>query len=105
MAFPEIKRVVYENAGLEEVKCQIRFPPILEIETSPAQFQNAVRAEFPYYDLQMSLKLPPGMPVTSQAIHIDPSLGQKSHRFMSEDRRLIVILSRNDITLTSKSLR
>ena len=63
VAFPETERVVYEQNTLEEVKCQIRFPPILAIEASvPANFQEAVRAAFPYFELKTSVRLPAGIP-------------------------------------------
>ena len=63
VAFPDAPRVVYEKNTLEEVKCEIRFPPILEIEASPpAAFQESVRIAFPYFETKTSVKLPAGVP-------------------------------------------
>lgn len=103
MAFPEITRVVYEKNVLEEVRCQIRFPPILRIDASPATFQEAVRAAFPYFEMKTSVKLPAGVPAgVTQAFERDLSLGGKSYCCISEDRKLTVAISRNDISLTSR---
>lgn len=102
MAFPETQRVVYENNTLEEVKCQIRFPPILSIEASaPVHFQEAVRAEFPYFELRTSVKFPAGVPPqVAQAVERDFSLvGGKSYAFISEDRNWALELSKNGLTL------
>lgn len=103
MSFPETPRVVYEKNVLEEVKCQIRFPPILKIDSSPSTFQEAVRSEFPLLELKTSVKLPAGVPAgLSQVFERDLSLGGKSYCFISEDRKLTVALSRNDISLTCR---
>ena len=48
--FPVVPRVVYQKNPLFEVVCQLRFPPILRIETElPAAFQEQVRSAFPMY--------------------------------------------------------
>ena len=50
MLFADNSRYSYVNSPLIEVICQLRFPTILSIgSTDPAQFQEAVRAEFPRY--------------------------------------------------------
>ncbi len=106
MPFPEIPRVTYEKSALEEMKCQIRFPPIISIDSPPAAFQEAVRQEFPYYETQTSVRMPVGLPAgLSQAFQTEAAAGGKSHRFISEDRKLTVSLSRNDLTITSRRYR
>ena len=41
-------RCIYRKNQLAEVICQLRFPEILTIETNiPAQFQEAIRGDFP----------------------------------------------------------
>ena len=105
MAFPETPRVVYERNTLEEVKCQVRFPPILAIDAStPAEFQEAVRAEFPYFALKTAVKIPPGMPGgIAQFMERDLSLvGGKSYVFKSEDRTWTLALSKDGISLTCR---
>lgn len=50
MLFADNSRYSYVNSPLIEVICQLRFPTILSIgSTDPAQFQEAVRSEFPRY--------------------------------------------------------
>ena len=46
--FSNEPRFIYSSNQLGEVICQLRFPDILSIETKlPADFQDAIRAEFP----------------------------------------------------------
>ncbi len=48
--FSQEPRCHYRANPLAEVICQLRFPEILSIETTvPAQFQEAIRQEFPLY--------------------------------------------------------
>lgn len=48
MSFPESQRVTYGRNMLETVICQLRFPPVLRIETElPAGFQERIRAQYP----------------------------------------------------------
>ena len=50
MLFADYQRYQYARSPLVEVICQLRFPPILSINTEePAQFQEAVRRDFPRY--------------------------------------------------------
>jgi uncharacterized protein (TIGR04255 family) len=104
MPFPETPRFVYDINQLEEVKCQISFPPILSIESSPADFQDEVRSELPFYELKSSVKLPSGIPSRiSQMIEQDLSVvGRKSHVFTSEDRRWILSLAKDGLSLTTR---
>ena len=59
MVFPNFERVVYKKNPLEEVICQLRFPPILRIDSgNAADFQDVIRQDYPLYseasDLQTS---------------------------------------------------
>lgn len=48
--FSQEPRCIYSRNQLGEVICQLRFPEILTINTtSPAEFQEAIREEFPVY--------------------------------------------------------
>lgn len=50
MLFPEATRVIYKDNPLHQVICQLRFPPILRIDTeNPAIFQDRVRQTFPEF--------------------------------------------------------
>ena len=105
MAFPETERVVYERNTLEEVKCQIRFPPILMIEAgAPAAFQERVRSEFPHYEVKSSIKLPAGVPsVVAKVMERDLSLvGAKTYAFSSEDRAWTLELTKDGLSLSCR---
>ena len=48
MPFPEVDRVIYTTNPLDREICQLRFPPILKIDTEiPSQFQDKLRSEYP----------------------------------------------------------
>lgn len=50
MLFADNTRYSYVNSPLIETICQLRFPTILSIgSTEPAQFQEAIRTDFPKY--------------------------------------------------------
>ena len=71
MAFPEVPRVRYEISPLEEVVCQLKFPPVLRIEAElPAAFQERVRADFPLFET-VETALPTNLP---------PELARLVHR-------------------------
>ena len=57
--FSHEPRCVYRYNQLGEVICQLRFPEILTIGTTvPAQFQEAIRGEFPQYSKRMETPAP-----------------------------------------------
>lgn len=105
MTFPETPRVVYERNTLEEVKCQIRFPPILAIDaSSPVAFHEAMRFEFPFFELKSTIKLPASVnPNLTKIVERDLAMmGTKSYSFISEDRTLTLELSKDCLSLTSR---
>jgi uncharacterized protein (TIGR04255 family) len=106
MAFPDAPRVLYELNPLDEVVCQLRFPPILRIETEvPSAFQERIRASFPYYESKPTLKLPPGLPAelaASLARELPIAKGQATHEFTSADRYWTLSLTREFIALTCR---
>ena len=57
--FSNDERCIYRNSPLGEVICQLRFPEILKISTEvPADFQDAIRDEFPRYSSRMETPAP-----------------------------------------------
>lgn len=57
--FSHENRCIYRENQLGEVICQLRFPEILSIGTTvPAQFQDAIRAEFPRYGQRKEFAAP-----------------------------------------------
>lgn len=48
--FPEADRFIYTKNALEMVVCQLRFPPVLRIDTEPpVSFQEALRSDYPLF--------------------------------------------------------
>ena len=57
--FSNEKRCHYRRNQLSEVICQLRFPEILTIaEKAPADFQEAIRAEFPQFQRRLDVAAP-----------------------------------------------
>ena len=57
--FSNEARCIYSRNALGEVICQLRFPEILSIEANiPAQFQEAIRDEFPRYRVRKEAPAP-----------------------------------------------
>ena len=58
MPFPPAQRVLYNKSPLEQVICQLRFPPILRIDSDlPADFQDRIRNQFPNFGEASEFKL------------------------------------------------
>jgi uncharacterized protein (TIGR04255 family) len=104
MPFPEAERQVYELNPLAEVIAQLRYDPILIVDSqTPAQFQEAIRHELPVY--RVSDTLPPGMPQPVQRIFREMGAPDtfRQHTFASQDSRWEIILTRESLVLKSKS--
>ena len=57
MPFPDIKRVRYKKNPLIKVICQLRYPPILRIDSEvPSAFQDSIREHFPLYNENIELQ-------------------------------------------------
>ena len=110
MTFPNSDRVIYSRNPLDSVICQVRFPPILRIETEiPTAFQERIRKDFPEYIEKEEVLLPLGL--ISRADSPKPGdeiLGQiipsrtRSHQFVSEDGNWQVNLTRNFLALSTR---
>ncbi len=109
MPFPATERILYRKNPLDRVLCQLRFPPILRIETNvPADFQEAIRSQYPNFaeGPQLKLELPPGLvqqlpsEVVSQLVQ-GPVPTTKNYEFASEDRVWKVNLTRTSLSLTT----
>ena len=107
MPFPEAKRVLYGKNPLDQVICQMRFPPILRIDAEiPADFQERVRKHFPNYSesSEWNIEVPAGVrgqippEVLRQAVQ---SSGVKNYAFSSDDGNWKINLTRNFIALTT----
>ena len=106
MLFPRSARVEYSNNPLEEVICQVRFPPILKIGTAPpADFQDQIRELFPLYEERSD----GGIPLPNQVRDILSEAGiegllptqtPRLHRFSTEDGSRSVVLQPDFIAFT-----
>jgi len=109
MPFPDSKRVIYKRNPLNEVICQVRFPPILRIEAeAPAAFQERVRAEYPLFrELQPDLpagNVPPGIASMVKAM-LPNRARTTAYEFAREDGAWSITLSRDALALKTTAYR
>lgn len=98
--FSNENRCIYQNNQLAEVVCQLRFPEILTIQTTlPAQFQEAIRDEFPLYSSRKENPAPKltGTPGNMTLQKQDPVT---NYQFMSADGIWRVNLTSRFISLS-----
>jgi uncharacterized protein (TIGR04255 family) len=104
MPFPETPRVLYLKNPLEEVICQLRFPPILRIASElPVGYQERIRHQYPLFqdDRSQVSELPISAEVAKR-LGID--LGSTvAYEFMSPDGDQTVTLARDFLALTSRN--
>jgi uncharacterized protein (TIGR04255 family) len=100
--FPSSPREIYEKAPLVQVVCQLRFPPILRIESQiPAEFQERIRTRFPLFE-RTTPALPSPLPIPAEITQIlGPQVGLASYQFLTEDRSSTLGLSRESVSLTT----
>ena len=107
MLSQETERVIYSANPLEQVICQLRFPPILRIEAeTPAGFQERIRREFPQFQekAEFAAILPPELvQLLSQEVIQSLKPSQKVYEFATSDGSLAVRLSSGFVSLTSSS--
>lgn len=102
MLFGDYERYSYARAPLIETVCQLRFPAILTIDTKePADFQEAVRQQFPRYAVRSEQPAPrllyPGTPQQK----LEQPAPIPNHHFLSEDNRWKINLTRDFIALST----
>jgi uncharacterized protein (TIGR04255 family) len=111
MTLPSFKRAVFKRNPLFSVSAQMRFHPILRIQTeTPALFQEKVRSQFPGYAMvdPLAITIPPGIPEAIQAAvraNMVTSLNlsfERVHRFTSADEVWTVQISQESVTMSCK---
>jgi len=107
MPFPDAPRVIYRKNPLDRVICQVRFPPILRIDTQiPADFQDAIRGEFPGFcekeELAFPLPLRAQKEISTEVLHQMAPTETKNYEFSSEDGNWVVNLTRTFLALTAR---
>lgn len=101
MPFPSTERVIYGKNPLRAVICQLRFPPILRIETeTPADFQEEIRHLYPSYT-EPVLSLPAGLPPQTPRELARELRTYSPHRFESEDEKWTISLGKNFLAMST----
>jgi uncharacterized protein (TIGR04255 family) len=112
MPFPPGRRYLYQRQPLDEVICQLRFPPILRIGTElPAAFQDGVREEYPLYErVKPVLRFPGQQPAQPDLAQLLKQLGMDlpflaetdTHRFLTDDRKRALSLTTEFLALSDR---
>jgi uncharacterized protein (TIGR04255 family) len=108
MPFPEKRRVVYKKNPLNSVTCQLRFPPILKIDSDlPSAFQDTIRQEYPLYNEKIQYQqqiaanmMPPFPQAIIRPLNYNP-LVTKIHEFCTNDNRWIITLTRTYLSIST----
>jgi len=106
MPFPTSRRVIYRKNPLDQVICQLRFPPILRIDAEiPAGFQEKIRKQYPLFrdkaDGQIQLPEEIVHQIPTEMLNAFFTSGNRAYEFASEDELWIVSLTRDFLALTS----
>ena len=109
MPFPPSERIIFKKNPLVQVLCQLKFPPILRIDTEiPSQFQDLIRARFPLYTVKPegNLDIPDNIaetipPEILRSFNLGPV--KQNHEFVSENGDLKINLTSSFVALTANS--
>lgn len=111
MPFPKVDRVLFNKNPLERVICQIRFPPILRIDSEiPSGFQEKIRECFPLYrentEIIQEFPISIGQGISQQINQeIKKPISSKVHYFSTDDGICNVNLTRTFLSLTTTKYR
>jgi uncharacterized protein (TIGR04255 family) len=97
--FPKTAREHYRKAPLISVVCQLRFPKLLAIESKPpVEFQEKVRAVFPFLEQvqQLPLEIPPEF---AQLAGL--RFGSQGYQFLTENRNYTLALGSEALSLAT----
>ncbi len=102
MTFPESPRVIYATNPLVEVICQLRFPPILRIDTEvPAAFQERIRKDYPLMEEALTAQFPVGFPFLQPKTKVPPFPAGRTYKFISEDHRWTLGIGRDYLSTST----
>lgn len=100
MLFSDRPRSHYENAPVREVICQLRFPPILSLNTmEPAAFQEAIRDQFPQYARRQDTPAPRMVPGNPPRMETVPPV--TNYHFLSANNQWKLNLTKDFISLAT----
>jgi len=110
MPFPDATRVIYDKNPLDKVICQLRFPPILKIDTKvPDEFQDMIRDSFPEFSEKAEIKLPifksAQKDTPAEVFQQITPTGNKNYEFSSEDKVWTINLTRTFLALSTKDYK
>lgn len=98
--FSDKPRCIYEKNSLAEIICQLRFPEILSISTTPpADFQELIRDRFPQYTVRQEMA-PPKLSPMPQNTPLAPQTRTPNYQFSSADGVWRINLTSKFISLT-----
>ncbi len=104
MPFPPTPREIYRDNPLVEVVFQLRFPTILSITSGPpAQFQELIRREYPWYSEQGPADLPdvpPELREMLQGFGMPPA--PLTYSFETENRTRTISLSQDSVSVQER---
>ena len=99
---PKDERYLYTRSPLVEVICQLRFPTILTISAKePAEFQEAIRAEYPQFAVRQEFPPPKVSGVGTPNASLQPAAPVTNYNFISGDGKWKVNLTSNFIALST----
>lgn len=102
MLFSDHPRTHYRAAPTHEVICQLRFPSILSINTTePADFQEAIRAEFPQYARREDAVPPQITGLGGPNLKIQQQPPVANYHFLSADGQWKLNVTRDFIALST----
>lgn len=99
-------RYLYARSPLVEVICQLRFPTILSIGAKePAEFQDAIRADYPRYAARQEQPMPKLTGVGTPNPSVQPQPPITNYHFVSQDGKWKINLTNNFIALSTIGYR
>lgn len=102
MLFSDNTRYSYARPQLIEVISQLRFPTILSIgSTDPAQFQEAIRADFPRYVARQDAQPPKVINAGTPEAKLEQQPTVTNYNFISTDGLWKLNLTQNFIALST----
>lgn len=100
------RRYLYARPPLVEAICQLRFPTILSIGAKePAEFQEAIRAEYPRYAARSEYPMPKLTGVGTPSPSVQPQPPVTNYNFISQDGKWKINLTNNFIALSTIGYR
>lgn len=102
MLFSGHPRTHYNNAPAHEVICQLRFPAILSINNvEPADFQEAIREEFPQYARRQDISAPKITGLGGPDPKVEQQPPVTNYSFLSADNQWKLNLTKDFIALST----